>query len=143
MLVLLQPFHLDAKEDECVRTADMHVYSNAFLSEETGDLVGYELALRLASDSSVEALLFVYEGAPDDGILLPGRISGKKLTVKGSWVEHQIEYPSKKEIVQMHPVNIEGALDSDLFRGTIKIGGSVTPDVVRLKRVDRIWICKK
>ena len=89
MVAVLYPLHLGAKEDECTRTANMQVYSNAFLTkDEAGDLVGYELALRQANDSTVEALLFVYEGAPADGITLPGRISGKNLTIEGSWVEH-------------------------------------------------------
>jgi hypothetical protein len=142
-VAVLYPLHLGAKEDECTRTANMRVYSNAFLSEETGDLVGYELALKQAGDSTVEASLFVYEGAPDEGIRLPGRISGKNLTVEGNWLERQVEYPSKKEVVVTHAVEIDGTLDSDWFRGTIKIGGLVTPGRVRLKRVDRIWVCKK
>jgi len=143
MGAVLYPLHLGAKEDACAQTANMQIYSNAFLSEETGDLVGYELALRQASDSTVEALLFVYEGAPDDGVGLPGRISGKNLTIEGNWLEHQIEYPSKKEVVVTHMVKIDGTLDSGWFRGTIKIGGMVTPDKVRLKRVSRVWVCKK
>jgi hypothetical protein len=121
----------------------MPIYSNAFLTkDEAGDLVGYELALRLANDSTVEALLFVYEGAAADGIELPGRISGKKLTIEGSWVEHLTEYPSKREIVQTHLVRIDGNLDSRLFRGTITIGDMVASQMVRLKRVDHIWVLR-
>jgi hypothetical protein len=140
---VLYPLHLGAKEDACTRTASMQIYSNAFLSEESGDLVGYELVLKEVGNSAVETLLFVYEGAPDDGIPLPGHISGKKLTIEGNWVEHLTEYPSKKEIVQTHLVKIDGTLDSSWFRGAVRISGMVTPDTVRLKRVDRIWVCKK
>jgi len=144
MVPVLYPLHLGAKEDECTRTASMQVYSNAFLTkDEAGDLVGYELALRQINDSTVEALLFVYEGAPADGITLPVRISGKNLTIEGSWVEHLTEYPSKKEIVQTHPVKVDGKLDSSWFWGTITIGDMVTSQRVRLKRVSRIWVCKK
>lgn len=143
IVAILFPLHLSAKADECTRTANMQVYSNAFLSEETGDLDGYELALKQASDSTVEALLFVYEGASDDGIPLPGHISTRNLSIEGNWVEHQVEYPSKKEVVVTHTVRIDGTLDSGWFRGTIKIGGLVTPGNVRLKRVGRIWACKR
>jgi hypothetical protein len=95
MVAVLYPPHLGAKEDECTRTANMQIYSNAFVTkDEAGDLVGYELALSQAADSTVEALLFVYEGGAADGINLPGRISGRKLTIEGSWVEHLTEYPS-------------------------------------------------
>jgi hypothetical protein len=142
-VAILCPLHLCAKEKACTQTANMQVYSNAFLSEEAGDLVGYELALKQAGGSTVEALLFVYEGAPDDGIQLSGPTSGKRLTIEGTWIEHQVEYPSKKEVVVTHKVNIDGTLDSGWFRGTIKIGGMVTPDTVRLKRVNRIWVCKQ
>jgi hypothetical protein len=144
IVAVLYPLHLGAKEDECTRTANMQVYSNAFLTtDEAGDLVGYELALRQASDSTVEALLFVYEGGAADGINLPGRVSGKKLTIEGSWVEHLTEYPSKREVVQTHLVRIDGNLDSRWFRGTITIGDMVTSQTVRLKRVDHIWVCKQ
>jgi hypothetical protein len=50
-------------------TAQMQIYSNAYISKETGDVVGYELAIKQHDDSTVDALLYVYEGAPnDDGI---------------------------------------------------------------------------
>jgi len=143
MVAVLCPLHLRAKGDACTQIANMRIYSNAFLSDESGDVVGYELALKQASDSTVKALLFVYEGAPSDGINLPGRISGKKLNIEGDWAEHQVEYPSKKEVVVMHNVKIDGTLDSGWFRGTIKIAGMEKPDNVRLKRVDKIWVCKK
>jgi hypothetical protein len=144
MVAVLYPLHLGAKEDDCTQTANMQIYSNAFVTkDEAGDLVGYELALRQASDSTVEALLFVYEGGAADGVNLPGRVSGKKLTVEGSWVEHLTEYPSKKEIVQTHLVKIDGNLDSKWFRGTITIGDMFESRMVRLKRVNHIWVCKK
>jgi hypothetical protein len=120
----------------------MRIYSNAHLSEETGDVVGYELALERRNESAVDALLYLYEGeAHDDGIHISGSISGKKLTLNGSWVEHLIEYPAKKEVVQTHLVKIDGTLDSGSFPGRITIEG-LTPDNVRLKRVERIWVCK-
>ncbi len=96
----------------------MQVYSSAYIVEETGDVLGYELAIKRHTDSIVDALLYVYEGAPNDGgIPLSGHISGKHLTIEGNWVEHLVEYPSKKEIVQTHFVKITGALDPATFRG--------------------------
>jgi hypothetical protein len=140
LAAVFRPVLLGA-EDECARTSKMWVYSNAVVSEESGDLVGYELAL-VEKGSTVEALLFVYEGAPRDGVSLPGRISGKKLTIEGTWAEHLVEYPSKKEIVQTSSVKIEGTLDPERFRGTITIEGG-PPQQVHLKRVGHTWMCKK
>ena len=40
----------------------MQVYSNAFVHEETGDLLGYDLAVKREAGSGVDALLYVYEG---------------------------------------------------------------------------------
>jgi hypothetical protein len=143
MVAFVYPSPLNATQADCSRTANMQIYSDAFLSKETGDLVGYELALKRTSDSTVESLLFVYEGAPDAGIPLAGRILQKQVTIQGNWIERQIEYPSKKEIVVTHPVKIDAAIDSRSFTGTIKIGDLVTPDKIRLKHVSRIWMCKK
>jgi hypothetical protein len=86
-------------------------------------------------DSAVDALLFLYEGSAADGISLPGHLSGKKLSIEGNWVEHLIQYPSKKEIVQTHLVKIDGSLERNWFRGKIEIGGITEPQMARLKRV--------
>ena len=137
-------------ENECARTVSMRVYSNAVFSEETGDVSGFELAVKKLNDSTVDALLYVYEGAPNNnGIHLQGRTSGKKLTIEGNWDEHLIEYPSKKEIVQTHFVTIDGTLDSAFFRGKITIKDTSTTkglsedEAVRLKLVGHIWLCKR
>ena len=131
--------------DGCDRTAQMQVYSNAFVHEETGDVLGYELAVkRHNEDSTVNALFYIYEGAPnDEAIPLNGLISGKNLSIQGNWVEHLVEHPSKKEIVQTHFVKINGVLNSASFRGDVKIEGMDERDSVRLKRVKRIWLCKR
>jgi hypothetical protein len=122
----------------------MQIYSATSVSKESGDLDGYELALEQHKDSSVNALLYIYEGAANyRGIPISGRISGKNLTVEGTWNEHQIEHPSNKEIVVRHFIRIEGTLDSSWFRGTLKIEGLETPAQVRLKRTDHIWLCKR
>jgi len=133
-----------ASEGECGRTAHMNIYSATHVSKETGDLDGYELAFERHNDSTIDARLYVYEGAAnDDAIPISGRISGKNLIMEGTWKERQIEYPSKKEIVVTHFVRIEGTLDSSWFRGTLKIEGLDTSANVRLKRVGRIWMCKQ
>ena len=121
----------------------MEIYSNAFAHAETGDVLGYELAVKRHDDSTVEASLYVYEGAPnEEAIPLSGRISGKNLSVEGNWVEHLIEYPSKKETLQTHFVKIDGVFNSTSFRGEITIEGMGERDAIRLKRIKRIWLCK-
>ena len=130
-------------QEGCAQTARMRIYSNAFLAAESGDLDGYELALEQRNNSTVRALLYVYEGAAnDDGIQLSGSLSGKMLILQGNWVERLTEYPSHKEIIETHSVRIDGTLDSRWFRGHITIEGMTTPDKVDLKRVGRLWSCK-
>jgi len=120
----------------------MRIYSNAYIHEETGDLLGYELAIKQHREGTVEALLYVYEGSTvGDGINLPGHISGKNLIVAGDWTEHLVEYPSKKEIVQTHVVRITGTLGQTSFFGNIKIE-DLDEGKIKLKRVNHIWTCK-
>lgn len=131
----------ETSEDECARTAHLQTYSNAVFVEEAGDVVGHELVFQQRDGNSMTALLYVYEGVPNkDGIRVSGQTSGRELKMKGNWVLHLIEEPSKKEVVETYPVEISGTLDSKRFRGTIKISAVATP--VTLKRVDHIWMCK-
>ncbi len=130
--------------DDCSKTAASMTYSNAYSDGYTGDVSGYELVVKRNDNSTVEAFLYVYEGSPSsEAIPLPGRLSGEKLSIKGDWVEHLIEYPSKKETVQTHAVEITGILNTASFRGEITIEGLGKKQRVRLKRVDSIWRCKK
>ncbi len=121
----------------------MRVYSNAWLSKETGDLNGFELALKQTADSKIDALLYFYEGGLSDGIPLPGGASGNNVTIEGAWVEHLVEYPSKKEIINTHQVKILGTLDSKSFRGKLTIRDLSVDEDVKLKRVGNIWPCKR
>jgi hypothetical protein len=130
-------------DDECKRTAGMQVWSNVFVHEETGDLLGYDLAIK-PEGSQVDALLYVYEGGESDaGISLSGQTSKNRLSIQGTWVEHLIEYPSKREIVQTHLVKIVGTLDAAAFRGDVIIEGMAERGQIQLKRVKRIWSCQK
>jgi hypothetical protein len=128
--------------DECARTSGMQVYSNVFIHEETGDLLGYDLAIKRKADSSVDALLYVYEGGESgDGIPLSGQVVNKRLAVQGIWVEHLIEYPSKRTIVEKHFVKLVGDLGSTALSGELTIEGIDEREAVRLKHVKRIWSC--
>jgi len=132
-----------ATADECRRIAGMEVYSNAFAHEETGDVLGYELAVKRHEDSTVNAFLYLYEGAPNkDAIPLSGRISGKHLILQGDWAERSIEYPSKKQIVEKHFVKIDGLLDTASFKGKLTIEGGNEGEQVRLKPIKTIWLCR-
>ena len=134
---------LNASEDECGRTTRMRVYSNAFFHQEAGDVVGYELAVQRNGDTSATALLYVYEGEPnEDGIYISGHIDGQKLTMEGDWVKHLIEMPAKKEVIETDHVAVHGTLESNWFRGTIKVGNLSTPIRVNLKRINHIWMCR-
>ena len=146
-LIVLVPFvglgaNQDTSQDECARTAHLQSYSNAVFVEEAGDVVGYELVIQQRNRNSAKALFYIYEGVPnEDGISMSGQISDRKLTMEGDWVLHLIEEPSEKEIVETRRVELTGTLDSNRFRGTIKISGLTTP--VTLKRVGQIWMCRR
>jgi hypothetical protein len=127
--------------DQCARTADMLVYSNVFIHKETGDLLGYELAVKRMGVSGAEALLYVYEGGKaDEGIPLSGQISKNRLSLKGTWVEHLIEHPSKKNITEEHSVEVFGTMDTVAFHGEIAIS-EMDHQRVKLRHVKRIWPC--
>src|SRR5947209_6727334 len=81
------PLHLKPANDDCVRTSKMRVYSSAFIHKETGDLLGYELAIDRAPASTTNVLLFIHEGSPGEGISLTGHAQDGKLVVEGDWVE--------------------------------------------------------
>jgi len=142
VLLYCVPLRLQAAEDQCAQTSRMVVYSDAFISKETGDLDGFELAIKRNADSTLDSLLFVYEGAPSSGIPLQGRVSGGTLLIEGNWEEHLIEYPSKKETVENHAVRIEGTLNPSRFHGKISIGGLGDATAVSLKHVRQVWMCR-
>lgn len=142
LLVLITATYANGS-DQCSRTDRMQIYSNAYVHPETGDILGYELAVSRDSGSKVDAFFYTYEGAPnDEAIPLSGHLSGKHLTVQGTWVEHLVEHPAKKQIIHTHVITIDGALDPAFFRGHITIEGMVERDRVRLRRVKKIWLCK-
>jgi hypothetical protein len=119
----------------------MQVHSSVSVQNETGDLLGYDLAIKRNGDSGLDALLYVYEGGDSDaGAPLSGRISNNRLIAQRTWVEHLIEYPSKK-IVKEHFVKIVGVLDSAAFRGDLTIESMGEHEHVRLKHVKRVWSC--
>jgi hypothetical protein len=140
----LNSFGQSRTPDECTRTAQMDIYSDAQVSKVTGDLSGFDLALDKPNGSHRKALLFVYEGGGSEGIPLSATVDGDNLIIEGTWVEHLTEYPSKKDIVQTHRVRITGKLTPKILRGTISIEGLeiVNPESMQLKRVRQMWSCK-
>lgn len=133
--------HVNTSEGVCAETARLRTYSNAVFVEEAGDVVGYEMVLQPSNGNSTGALLYVYEGVPnEDGINVSGRISAGKVAMEGNWVLHLTEEPSKKQIVEIRPIKISGTLNPKRFRGTITISGSA--ESLTLKRVEHIWGCK-
>jgi hypothetical protein len=114
----------------------MRVYSNVFVQEETEDVLGIELVPQRNADSNAEALLYVYEGGNSDpGVPLSGQIANSRLRVQGTWVEHLIEYPSKREIGQTHFVKIAGTLDTTMFHDEVTIEGMEEQAKTRLRHV--------
>ena len=119
-------------------------FGNVFIHEETGDVLGYELAIKRPADSGADALLYGYEGGNSEpGVPRSGQISNNHLSIQGTWVEHLVEYPSKKEIVQTHFVKIAGTLDNAAFRGDLTIEGMEEQVQIQLKHVKTIWPSRK
>ena len=128
-----------AKED-CPQPVTYKFYSDAWLSEETGDVLGEELALKATTGDSYAALLYLYEGAPNtDGIALTGVLQGGTLSLEGDWMEDLIEYPSKRHITHTQHVKFKGRLSKSRFRGSMQIGNESSPVSMRL--VNHIWLC--
>jgi hypothetical protein len=131
-----------SRPDECARTAGMDVYSDVFVHKETGDLLGFELAVKHQGNSGADALLYVYAGGEaDEGIPLLGQVSKNRLTLKGTLVEHLVEYPSKRNISEEHHVEVSGTMGVATFRGELTISGMIDHQLILLKRVKRIWPC--
>ena len=127
--------------DECPKAATYNFFSNAFLSEETGDVGGLDLALTPTKGQGYEALLFVYEGvANKDGISLVGDREGSGISLHGDWREELVEYPGKRHITQTRPVKLDGKMSEDGFRGKMQIGSDSRQ--ISLHRVRQIWLCK-
>ena len=127
----------------CALPPQTQVYSNARVSEESGDLVGWDMAVIEQRDSTASLTLYTYEGQlNDEAIRLTGRIAGKKLTAKGRWSQGLIEMPQGKDIVNAHSVTVDGTIDSSSFQGTIEIDGYNANGKIVLKRVKHIWGCK-
>jgi hypothetical protein len=144
-LSLRNSFGQGGVKQECAYTAQMNVYSDAQISNTTGDLGGFELALdKNLKGSQRKALLFVYEGSDSDGIPLTATVNDDHLIIEGTWVEHLTEYPSKKDFVEKHFVRVTGTITPKMLQCTISIEGLeiANPENMRLKRVRQIWICK-
>ncbi|HXM22856.1 MAG TPA: hypothetical protein VN948_16475 [Terriglobales bacterium] len=127
--------------DECPQAGTYRFFSNAFLSEETGDVGGFELALTATKGHGYDALLYVYEGvANKDGISLEGDRERSGISLHGDWREELVEYPSKRHIMQTRPVKVDGKMSEKDFRGKVQIGSDSRH--VSLHRVTQIWLCK-
>lgn len=140
-VMALPAFVHQQAQPECTQTSGMRIYSNATYVEETGDVIGIELALAVRPDNAVSALLYDYEGVPTkEGVPLPGRAAGTTISIDGIWVQ-RMESSSGKEVVHRVPVKLSGTFDEMNFVGTVQInGGSLK--ALRLRRVDAIWLCR-
>ncbi len=128
-------------KDECPQTLVYRIYSNAFFPEESGDVVGYDLALKPTNGNSYESLLYIYEGAPNlDGISLVGDRKGATISLEGDWREELVEYPSKRNITRIQHVKLKGRISERHFRGLLQLDSTSFP--LSLKLANHIWLCK-
>jgi hypothetical protein len=140
LLIVLMSCTAALAKDECQQTATYKIYSNAFYSQETGDVGGYELALKPTTGNSYEALLYVYEGVPTlDGISLVGHRQGTTVSLEGNWRQELVEHPSKRNITQTQHVKLKGRISGSHFRGSVQIDNDSSS--LSLKLVNYIWRC--
>jgi len=133
------PANQSSPQNECAGNLCLQIYSNADFVEQAGDVIGYELAFEQPSGKSIKARLYIYQGEPNrDGISVSGQLSAGKVMMEGKWVQHLIEEPSKKEIIETQPVEITGTLDPYWFRGVIKVSDHT--EQVTMKRTDHTWL---
>ena len=124
----------------CSETSKMTVYSNAYFSDEGGDVIGYELAVPVNGGSNGRSLLFIYEGEANEvGIELTGRIERSKLSLTGKWVEHPVEYPSHAKLTQNHSADLQAIVKLKAIHGELIIDGASQP--IRMKQVRHLWLC--
>jgi hypothetical protein len=128
-------------KNECPQTTTYRIYSNAFYSKETGDVGGYELALKPTTGNSYDALLYIYEGAPNtDGIAMTGTGQAPTISLEGNWIEELIEYPSKRHVTDTKHVKLKGRFSKAKFSGLVQIDNDSSP--FSLKSTNHIWLCK-
>jgi hypothetical protein len=127
-------------KDECQQTGSYKIYSNAFLSQATGDVVGHELALKTSIGNSYEALLYIYEGVPNlDGISLVGQRQGATISLEGDWTEELVEMPSRNLVTQTRHVKLKGRISGKHFQGSLQIDRDSSP--ISLQLTNNIWLC--
>jgi hypothetical protein len=126
--------------DKCGPQASYKIYSNAFLSGETEDVGGYELALKPIDGNGYEGLLYIYEGAPHEvGIELTGTRQGTQILLRGTSRQELIEHPGNQNVTETRHIKLYGHLLGDNFRGSVLIDGHSSQ--VSLRRVSHIWLC--
>ena len=104
-------------------SAKSRIYSNVEYIEEAGDLVGYELELRL-DGSRVAGVLRIYEG----GCSTP-------TPVAGTLVESKLSLSGKSEIYGK--VEIIGSMSNNLVKATLRIQKAAAPVNVQLKIIPK------
>lgn len=129
-------FAQQRSKDFCDAAIGGTSYSNAYIDEETSDALGYALVLK----SRNNAVLYVYEGGEPSVIKLPFERSGNRITIRGIWHEHLVEYPARKEIVEDHPVVVEASLTGRVMNASIRIG-DWGESKIKMKKVAHILGC--
>jgi hypothetical protein len=136
LITLASP--LFAKKNRCSGTANSEVYSDARYIEEAGDVIGLELAI--AADGK-SVLLYDYQGALSDPVVLPAIYSAGELTVSAGYTRDLIEEPSEKHVIEKHHVELRAHVTPVLLAGTFKTDNLRT-EHIRLRKVPFVWGCK-
>ena len=99
------------------------IYSNVEYNEEGGDLLGYELELRL-DGSRVTGVLRIYEGGCGSPAPVAGTLSGGKISLRG-------------EDKFYGEVEISGRMSNDLVKATLRMEKAAEPETIKLRLIPK------
>ena len=137
-LWILLPAMCVAQDDRCNLLPNQHIYSNAQYIEEAGDVIGYEIVL---TADGKNVLLFIYEGALTDPIVLPASYHKGEVTVSADYSEPLFQGSDRQRILEKHHIALKVHASDRVLAGTVTFDDN-PPEDLRLHRVSHIWGCK-
>ena len=104
-------------------SAKSRIYSNVEYIEEAGDLLGYELEVKV-DRSRVTGVLRIYEGGCGSPAPVAGTLSGGKISLRG-----EDKFYGK--------VEMSGTMSNDLVKATLRMEKAAKPETIRLRLIPK------
>ena len=103
--------------------AKSRIYSNVEYIEEAGDLLGYELEVKV-NGWRVTGFLRIYEGGCGSPAPVSGTLGGSKISLSG-----------KSEVYGN--VGISGSMSNESVRATLRMEKAAKPETIKLKIIPK------